>query len=527
MREIGLENHRRLSHLPQQPPLVGASKARFMVSWWDQDIRIWLFPRSVEAVHGQVDDAELRKNHKLLKKIVVNTESNISSAVISPDGTFLAASSASSGIRAWRLHHSNPEGPRDVRVTELTLPVEFSEVGAANLTVSPDGRWLCMVEEGTVVSVARISLTDDSKVLQLPQKTQRLKRLSRDVPRHKLLGGLGAYDRSITKTCFSPDSKMLATVDLAGYIDTWLLRDSDDAAQNGAKNEDDASSDDSSDDDSDDEAANGASGPKEKWARNPAGAQLPKLSSTPVVLSFSPDVPRQLPTNGTSGDDAASHDDYTLLAVTTPFEVVTLHPLRGTLTDWSRRNKRAQMPPQMLDIRDLAMGVVWSGPHAIMYGPSFVFKLNVSLDTKVTAAQSAKRKRAAGDHGAGSKMQVGSLGPHKVYKLDGTSKEPRALDNEVRHEDEMEVSEEDEEDEEGSGRRGELEALREREAEGAGSRSADGGRRWRLETKFRPILGIAPVGEGGESVEVALVERPLWEIELPERYGDGKERTYY
>lgn len=527
MREIGLENHRRLSHLPQQPPLVGASKARFMVSWWDQDIRIWLFPRSVEAVHGQVDDAELRKNHKLLKKIVVNTESNISSAVISPDGTFLAASSASSGIRAWRLHHSNPEGPRDVRVTELTLPVEFSEVGAANLTVSPDGRWLCMVEEGTVVSVARISLTDDSKVLQLPQKTQRLKRLSRDVPRHKLLGGLGAYDRSITKTCFSPDSKMLATVDLAGYIDTWLLRDSDDAAQNGAKNEDDASSDDSSDDDSDDEAANGASGPKEKWARNPAGAQLPKLSSTPVVLSFSPDVPRQPPTNGTSGDDAASHDDYTLLAVTTPFEVVTLHPLRGTLTDWSRRNKRAQMPPQMLDIRDLAMGVVWSGAHAIMYGPSFVFKLNVSLDTKVTAAQSAKRKRAAGDHGAGSKMQVGSLGPHKVYKLDGTSKEPRALDNEVRHEDEMEVSEEDEEDEEGSGRRGELEALREREAEGAGSRSADGGRRWRLETKFRPILGIAPVGEGGESVEVALVERPLWEIELPERYGDGKERTYY
>lgn len=524
MKEIGLENHRRLSHLPQQPPLAGASKARFMVSWWDQEIRIWLFPRSVEAIHGE-DDAELRKNHKLLKKIVVNTESNISSAVISPDGTFLAASSASSGIRAWRLHHSNPAGPRDVRVTELTLPAEFSEVGAADLTVSPDGRWLCMVEEGTDVSVARISLADDSKVLQLPQKTQRLKRLSRDVPRHKLLGGLGAYDRSITKTCFSPDSKMLATVDLAGFIDTWILRNPEATLQNGAKNDEDASSDDdSSDDDSDDEA-NGASDPKEKWARNPAGAQLPKLSSTPVVLSFSPDVPRQPATNG----DAASHDDYTLLAVTTPFEVVTLHPLRGTLTDWSRRNKRAQMPPQMLDIRDLAMGAVWSGDHVIIYGPSFVFKLNITVDTKVTAAQSAKRKRAAGDHGAGSKMQVGSLGPHKVYKLDGTSKEARALDNEVKHEDEMEGSEgeDEDEDEENEGRRGELEALREAEAEGAGSRSADGERRWRLETKFRPILGIAPVGEGSEGVEVALVERPLWEIELPERYGDGKERTYY
>ena len=526
MKEIGLENHRRLSHLPQQPPLAGATKARFMVSWWDQEIRIWVFQQSVEAIRGQVDDADLKKNRRLLKKIIVNTESNISSVVISADGTFLAASSAASGIRAWRLDHKNPTVPKDVRVTELSLPEQFAEVGAADLTISPDGRWLCMVEEGTAVSIARISLDDESNVLSLPQRTQRLKRLRRDVPRQKLLGGLGAYDRSITKTCFSPDSKMLATVDLAGYIDTWLLSDAAAAVTNGR---DASSSDESSDDDdSDDEAApNGASGSKEKWIRNPAGGQLPKLSSTPVVLSFSPDVPRHPLTNGTSGDDAnKSHDDYTLLAVTTPFEVVTLHPLRGTLTDWSRRNKRAQMPPQMLDIRDVAMGAVWSGPYVIIYGPSFVFKLNTVLDTKISAAQSMKRKRAAQDHGAGSKMQVGSLGPHKVFKLDGTSKEPSALDNEVRHEDEMEISEEEEDDE--GVRGGELEALREKEREEDGaSRSVDGGRRWRLETKFRPILGIAPVGEGSDSAEVALVERPLWEIELPERYGDGKERTYY
>lgn len=518
MREIGLENHRRLSHLPQQPPLAGATKARFMVSWWGQEIRIWVFQQSAEAVRGLLDEAELKKNRRLLKKIVVNTESNISSVVISPDGTFLAASSASSGIRAWRLDHKNPTVPKELRVTELTLPEAFSEVGAASLTISPDGRWLCMVEEGSDVSVARISVADGSKVLSLPQKTQRLKRLRRDVPRHKLLGGLGTYDRSITKTCFSPDSRMLATVDLAGYIDTWILRDADDTA--GSGEDASSSSDDFSDDDSDAGATNGASEPKEKWARNPAGAQLPKLSSTPVVLSFSPDVPRPL-ANGTSADDAAPHDDYTLLAVTTPFEVLTFHPRRGTLTDWSRRNKRAQMPPQMLDIRDVAMGAVWSGEHAVIYGPSFVFKLHTGLDTRVSASQAQKRKRVERDHGAGSKMQVGALGPHKVYKLDGTSKEPAALGNEVRHEEVVEMSDDEEEEVRG----GELEALREREGE-EGSRCTDGGRRWRLETKFRPILGIAPVGEA-EGAEVALVERPLWEIELPERYGEGKERTYY
>ncbi|MBE3043450.1 hypothetical protein IMZ48_12940, partial [Candidatus Bathyarchaeota archaeon] len=200
MREIGLENHRRLSHLPQQPPLAGATKARFMVSWWDQEIRIWVFQQTADAVRSQVDEAELKKNRRLLKKIVVNTDSNLSSVAISPDGTFLAASSASSGIRAWRLDHKNPTVPKELRVTELTLPAAFSEAGAASLTVSPDGHWLSMVKEGTDVSIARISL-DDSKVLSLPQKTQRLKRLRREVPRHTLLGGLGAYDRSITKPC--------------------------------------------------------------------------------------------------------------------------------------------------------------------------------------------------------------------------------------------------------------------------------------------------------------------------------------
>lgn len=205
-----------------------------MVSWWDQEIRIWVFQQPVEAIRGQVDEAEFRKNRRLLKKIIVDTNSNLSSVVISPDGSFLAASSALAGIRAWRLDHKNPTVPKEVRVTELTLPAEFSGVGAANLTISPDGHWLCMVEEGADVSIARISLTEGSKVLSLPQKTQRLKRLRRDVPRQKLLGGLGAYDRTITKTCFSPDSKMLATVDLAGYIDTWILCDADDMAQNGA-----------------------------------------------------------------------------------------------------------------------------------------------------------------------------------------------------------------------------------------------------------------------------------------------------
>lgn len=40
--------------------------------------------------------------------------------------------------------------------------------------------------------------------------------------------------------------------------------------------------------------------------------------------------------------------------------------------------------------------------------------------------------------------------------------------------------------------------------------------------KYRPILGIVPIGMGSDlGPEVAVVERPAWEAELPERfYGD-------
>lgn len=40
--------------------------------------------------------------------------------------------------------------------------------------------------------------------------------------------------------------------------------------------------------------------------------------------------------------------------------------------------------------------------------------------------------------------------------------------------------------------------------------------------KYRPILGVVCVGEGdgeeGEGIEVAVVERPIWEADLPPRY---------
>ncbi|PKS12742.1 hypothetical protein jhhlp_000950 [Lomentospora prolificans] len=535
MKELGLENHRKLSHLPQQPPLLSAVHARFIVSWWNQEIHIWSLQRPFGPLYKKSSGAGVDGNQKLLKTIILNTESNISSAVINSAGTFLAVSSAASGIKAFHLSHHRPTSPADIQVSPIKLPADFTQMGAASLSLSPDARWLCIVQESETVLVSRIDRQSTSKgapsVFSL-SKAQRLKRLRRDVPRHKLLGGLGSYDRSITKTCFSPDSKMLATVDLAGYIDTWLLRGLEKPVADEKGQEDDgensSSSSGSDGEGNDDEASNGHKIRKARWTRNPAAGQLPKLSSTPVVLSFSHDLPRTKMTNGTSETtaDTTAYDDYTLLAVTAPFDVLAFHPLKGSLTNWTRRTRGGGLPPEMLDGRDAAKGVVWQGSRAWIYGPSFIYMLDLHVDPKISSSHSKKRKRLDTDSGAGNRMQVGALGPHKVYKFDGASKETHALLIGGRNRDEVDIS--DDENEEGTTTQSsELMALRKKEV---GEEKKGSATRWWTTTKYRPILGIVPLSNSPSTdhqVEVALIERPHWAIDLPERYVSNKDRTYY
>ncbi|CAI4218737.1 unnamed protein product [Parascedosporium putredinis] len=483
MRELGLENHRKLAHLPQQPPVVSAASARFIVSWWNQEIHVWSLQRPFGPLFKQSSGLSVDGNQKLLKTIVLNTESNISSAVVNSAGTFLAVSSAASGVKAFSLRHSQPAAPADVQVSPSSSPP--SSLNSEH-PASPCHR------------------THNGFALY---KTEKLSSCPR------LLGGLGSYDRSITKVCFSPDSKMLATVDLAGYIDTWVSQGVKKLKSEAEEEQDeDVNSSSSSDSEAEvpeAETRNGQGHKRSKWTRNPSSRKLPKLSSTPIVLSFSHDVPRTTMTNGDSekAADATVPDDYTLMAVTAPFDVLAFHPLKGSLTNWTRRTRGGLLPPEMLNVREVAKGVVWQGSRAWIYGPNFIFMLDLHLDPKISSSYSKKRKRLDVDSGAGNRMQVGALGPHKVYKFDGTSKESQALVNETRNGDEMDVSDDDGNDEGITTQSGELMALRKR-------------KRARKERSQDEVVD-------DHQVEVALIERPHWAIDLPERYVSNKDRTYY
>ncbi|KAF7554498.1 hypothetical protein G7046_g6793 [Stylonectria norvegica] len=526
LKEMGRENHRIMSSLPQQPPVLSASKARLMVSWWGRELHVWILRQSAtEMYNAGGEDVDINQNRKLLKTIVIKGDSNITSASINQDGTLLVASTATD-IKAFKLEHRDPVKPSDVKLSTVEIPAKLASLGATQVQIAPNSRWLCAVREGSRVLVAKID--DSGESFKFSPQSQRLARLRRNIPRHIQNGGMGSYDRTITHVAFSPNSKMLATADLAGYVDTWILRGDSKHLQNGTKVEgsDDASS--SSDSDSSDEDDDVVAKEDQAWIRNPNARLLPKLPSAPTVLSFSDDVPQQ--PDSANASDSESANDYTLLTITSTWQLITFHPLQGSLTPWSRKhNKKTSLPTPVQELLDLAKGVLWQGSRAWIYGISFLLMIDMALDlpkptTETTSddqgQHGTKRKRNRPTTGAGGRMELGNLAPHQVRKHTAGGWEDIDM-HDAPHPDDDADSDEDMDQFDG-----ELAQLRNRTEPGSLEVAETGGQQksWWMTYKYRPIFGIVPLSAKDQPLEVALVERPTWDVDMPERYFGANER---
>lgn len=530
LRGAGKENHRTLSHLPQTLAIQSAPKARLILSWWGREVHIWQLRRPVKDLLEATEDVNPAKNHKLLGRILVKGESNITSASISEKGDLLVVSTGSE-IKAFHLRFGSTGLDPELKITKVD--VASTGHGATKVQISPDASWVSWVQEGSKVIIAHVtaswSASDRSYTISQPSK---LRRLRRDISKYVLLGGLGAYNRHVGHVAFAPDSKMLAVADLAGYVDTWVLRGPGDDTSNGADDSSSASSSDSSD------SENEATSTSTRWIRNPKAALMPKLPAVPACLSFA------------GGNiEATEADDYTLLAITTTWQILSFNPLRGALTAWSKRNPHARIPEQFRKTKDVVKGTLWQGSRVWLYGVSFVFMLDLSEDLtpdKVTSlikhgdSKGIKRKRDGTQSGAGDRMEKHSLAPQTVRVLvDAEKNEWMDIDNTEADDHRSRATssgpEEDDDDDDEDTDGGEL--LHMRDEQGANGNGALEKRALKTKYwhtyKYRPILGIVPLQseegarEGLEGalppLEVALVERPIWEVDLPPRYfADGE-----
>lgn len=495
---------------------------------------------------------------KVVARLALQGDENISSASITHDGGLLAVSTARE-VKMFQLIESSTETGSSLRVRKLELPLEQ---GAKLVKFTQDGKWLATVDVTNEIWMTRIVRVEDERARAL-DKPLHLRRLNRtDSSSDPLISPSGQYIRSISHAEFSADGSVFAVADLAGYVDTWVVEGHEDitAPEVDAYESDAASA--NEDDESDDEDS-----PKERvtflgqrWIRNPSAHLFPRLRSAPALLSFEPTlddaspVPNGNPAVHPTRQNPHPHShvipekEQRLLVVSADQQLYLFEVMAGRMAEWSRRNPPSSYPMQYRIIKSPAKGCIWDTQNQQrlwLYGEGWLFMFDLSKDLPIPdpaepqdlangeeteSKASKKRKREemrSGANGAGDMVPEKDAPVTKMRRFDSAEDDESTTPADILlHGEQSGESDEDVDMEHGS-----LTNLR-RSKDDADSTNGDAlhetdaplerskcsPESWWHTFQYRPILGMVPVGKEGQPLEVVLVERPSWELDLPPRF---------
>lgn len=334
-------------------------------------------------------------------------------------------------IRMFSLSESEDEDVENtLQVTDVKLPHQITDNGARNVSLSPDLRWLSIIRPGNEAYLAKLSVTDTDAGKDV-QINPRLLRLQRSSGRTQTLRGinhgtLGEYDRTIRTVTFSSDSKLFATGDLSGSVDSWALEDVSDQSSKKIANDNTSSDDESSSDDDDDDVEKVVDG--QRWKL--LGA-IPCLHSGIIFMSFRPAT--------------ESTTDDRLLLLTSKHQLTEYEVLSGKFSEWSQRNPKSCLPEEFVGLKDRAIGgvcEVFQGlPKLLLYGPSWMWMFDLTHDFPSQSVDVDDVKRGAPTGGAAGGMSDAALAIELVQAAMGKRK--RDNDNDEHEEvdrDELDVN---------------------------------------------------------------------------------------
>ncbi|KAE9366785.1 WD40 repeat-like protein [Stipitochalara longipes BDJ] len=552
--QYGFENQRSLPFFPQETLIRSAPKHGLVMSFWEREVHIWHLRKDPDSTEDEEDlENKPPQGRKLVAKILIKGEANITSAALNPEGSLLAVSTNSE----IKLFHLRPKPEEDIlRVSKVSIPSTLSS-GARLIQFSPDGKWLCMIRPESQIVLSRL-LTSDASSTSSPTihpRLTKLARIDRKTEKHVLLGGLGAYNRTITQLAFSADSRILAVSDISGHIDTFVLTGQEDLSQPISSLDLDAASPSSSSSSSSESESEDEEDAKAKaicgqtWTRNPAAALLPKLPSAPVVLSFRPSIADTAKANGTvalhptrNTPNPISHalptGEERLLVITSTSQIYEFEVLKGSLTPWSRRNPTSVFPEEFKRTLETVRGCIWDlsvGRERVwIYSVGWIWMFDLSRDFPspsgelVNGEKSKKRKRNGGGKekasGAGGAIPDSQLGMGISRRMQKVVHE-EAVEESTLIQDSMDLDSASESNVPDLAllRRGSKDEGRSGKGKGKDNGYEARPHDWHT-FKYRPIMGVVLIGEGAEGLgpEVAVVERPAWEAGLPGRW-EGKQ----
>jgi U3 small nucleolar RNA-associated protein 4 len=529
-----------------------------MVSWWNCELRIW-------RVKNQVGGAE---QPKIVARLALQGDENITSVSITRDGGLLAVSTASE-VKLFQLLPSNPTTGPALRIRKLDMP---AKIGAKLVRCAANGKWLAVVTLTNEIRLLRvIGPEDPSERPRVLQQTLLLHRLQRGlVTQDSMHGTWGHYNRSISHAEFSSNANVFAVADLAGYVDTWVIEGHEDlTAPEVDIDSNSTSSDDENSDDESEAVGEQITFMGQRWIRNPSGQHLPRLDSTPLLLAFQP-KPKGSTRPQPNGNPAVhptrnnphphSHDlpdtDEHLLVVSAEHRLYHFEVLTGRLSDWSRRNPPSSYPSQFRLLDGPVKGCIWDvgekKNRVWLYGEKWLFMFDLLKDFSLSgsseltngagedAAASKKRKRdqakelsRKSNSGAGDAVPDSEAPVTKMRKYNGGNADESSglawIDlNNINHqaadiieglEDKHQALASLRRSEGSSGDRAvNGEQSSEGKEVGSGEEKRRGHEPWWHTFKYRPILGIVPVGGDSQALEVVIVERPAWDLDLPPRF---------
>lgn len=546
------EYHRTLTHLPQKPQMSVASQARLMLTWWERELFVWQIPTRPDGEDpDQLNSVDVAiPQRKLLAAIQLSGEESLTSADISPAGNLIVAST-STNVKLFQLRRSREE----LRTRLVEMPSPIAEQGASLVGFSPDGKWLYSIRSDNLVTLARIrSFSTPHEPPRFHSRVIKIDRKARQPSRN----GLGRFVQNINCAAFSSDSRILAVGDLSGCVDAWILEGHEeeevgvDLGQSNGVEED---SDSESDSDEEDESFVVYG---QKWIRNPAGPQLPGLDAAVTAMSFKPSTAHVHVPGGVEGNvglHATRHNHHPvshevpsaaaghLIVVTSSNGIVEFDVLACRLSDWSRRNPPGMLPSKIREHKDRIMGIYFTSPQRLwLYCPNALFMIDTSQDFERIQPQTQKvgtigsyvveaapqqaqkivghnKKRKRG-MGAGREMRDEQKYSATLSKLSNGLLSPEHSKHDVDMDDIQQDEEEDENDT--------LALTRRREVKNETRQKHDPHNPvfW-VTYQYRSIYGVCAVDSrqagGGESSEVVLVERPLYDVELMPRFANGQD----
>jgi U3 small nucleolar RNA-associated protein 4 len=534
-----------------------------MVSWWNCELRIW-------RVKTLSDSAE---KPKAVARLALQGDENITSATMTRDGGLLAVATVRE-VRLFHLIETSSEAGSNLRIRKLEMPLN---IGARIIRFTPDGKWLAIITPTNDIVSARVIRSDD--ILDRPRvlhKLYPLYRLPRNpLPPNPLDGAASEYGRAVTHAEFSTDGTVFAVADLAGYVDTWVTEGHEDLTAPEV-DVDEAAASSVGDDESDDEenAREQITLLGQRWICNPSAHLLPRLDSAPALLSFQPTLPaasRPEP-NGNpavhptrNNPHPHSHDipdtEHRLLVVSADCQLYLFDVLAGHLSEWSRRNPPSIYPSRYRNLKSSVKGCIWDvteQERIWLYGEDWLFMFDLSGDLPIPESADAsdpasgadevetlgakKRKREAnvrkGKSGAGDAVPENDAPVTKMRKYHSGQDDSAPTTQMALHEARTTADSDDEQDDEhdaltnlrrqhnaangmtnGNGLAKGTELVKKNDADEVGELQKRDSEHWWHTFKYRPILGIVPIGGGeGELPEVVLVERPSWDLDLPPKF---------